>query len=359
MNIVSRLLRRLNARPSSESRVASDGPPPSPTTSLPDYEARIAQETTRFADEVDVNALPGIFHYWSNTYLRPIQESFGFSHPEDFFAKSIRDHAEQMGRAPRVVSVGSGNCDAEVRIAASLKSSGLAEFTIECLDLTAPMLERGRQLASENGLARHFEFTRADFNRWRPTGHYDVVMANQSLHHVVDLEHLFDAIASAIGDQGIFVTSDMIGRNGHQRWPEALALLQEFWRELPESHRYNLQLRRQEHEFMNWDCSVEGFEGVRAQDILPLLIDRFGFRFFLAFGNLVTPIVDRSFGHHFDVNGEWDRGFIDRVQARDQAEIEAGRIKPTHMMAILGNDRSVRPVVYKHLTPEFCMRRPD
>ena len=129
---------------------------------------------------------------------------------------------------------------------------------------------------------------------------YDVVMANQSLHHVVELEHLFDAIASAIGDQGIFITSDMIGRNGHQRWPEALAMLQEFWRELPESHRYNLQLRRQEHEFMNWDCSVEGFEGVRAQDILPLLIDRFGFRFFLAFGNLVTPIVDRSFGWYLD-----------------------------------------------------------
>lgn len=359
MNIVFNLLRKLAPILPPEMRVRLKRSLPTITATRSDYEARIAQETERFAGEVDVNALPEIFHYWSNTYLRPMQETFGFAHPEDFFAKSILKHAEAVGRALRIVSIGSGNCDAEVRIAASLKSSGLAEFKIECLDLTGPMLERGQQLAAENGLARHFEFTRADFNRWQPTERYDVVMANQSLHHVVELEHLFDAIASAIGDQGIFITSDMIGRNGHQRWPEALAMLQEFWRELPESHRYNLQLRRQEHEFMNWDCSVEGFEGVRAQDILPLLIDRFGFKFFLAFGNLVTPIVDRSFGHHFDANGTWDRDFIDRVQARDQAEIEAGRIKPTHMMAILGNDRGARPVVYKHLTPEFCMRRPD
>lgn len=332
---------------------------PAPAAATSDYEARIAQETGRFASELDVNALPAIFHYWSNTYLRPMLESFGFAHPEDFFAKIILAHARQRDIAPRILSIGSGNCDAEVRIAETLRASGLADFTFECLDLTTAMLERGCQLAEASGLAAYFRFTSTDFNRWQPAQGYDVVMANQSLHHVVELEHLFDSVASAIGDHGIFVTSDMVGRNGHQRWPEALAILQEFWREMPESNRYNLQLRRQEHEFLNWDCAVEGFEGIRAQDILPLLIDRFGFKFFLAFGNLVTPFVDRSFGHHFDANGAWDRDFIDRVHARDQAEIEAGRIKPTHMMAVMTNDRNIAPRVYKHLTPQFCVRRPD
>jgi hypothetical protein len=35
------------------------------------------------------------------------------------------------------------------------------------------------------------------------------------------LEHLFDAVSTALGEDGRFVIYDIIGRNGHLRWPEA------------------------------------------------------------------------------------------------------------------------------------------
>ena len=38
---------------------------------------------------------------------------------------------------------------------------------------------------------------------------------------------------------GKFLISDMIGRNGHQRWPEALTIVHDFWRKLPPSYRFN------------------------------------------------------------------------------------------------------------------------
>lgn len=88
------------------------------------------------------------------------------------------------------------------------------------------------------------------------------------------------------------------------------------------------------------------------------MIERFGFRFFFAYGNLITPFVDRSFGPHFSPDRDWDRDFIDRVHTRDDAGILAGEFKPTHLMAVLCNDRSATPVVRAHLTPEFCVRRP-
>lgn len=330
---------------------------PGETLDDADYARRAEQEITRFSAELDVNALPAIFHYWSDTYLRPQLEAFGYRHPEDFLAREILAQAHAIGRPPRVISIGAGNCDAEVRIASQLRASGLDRFTLECLDITPAMLERGQQLAREAGVAEHMAFRRADFNRWRPDGHYDVVIANQSLHHVVALEHLFDAIAEAIGDDGVFVTCDTIGRNGHQRWPEALAIVRGFWKELPPHRRYNLQLRRQEDEFLDWDCASEGFEGVRAQDILPLLLERFGFKLFLGYGNVVMPFIDRSFGHHFDAKDPADRAFIDRIQARDDAAIRAGEITPCAMFAVLCNDRGVEPKVLDHLTPQFCVRR--
>lgn len=220
------------------------------------------------------------------------------------------------------------------------------------------MLERGREAAAQKGLADNFIFTSGDFNLWRPTAQYDVVLAIQALHHVVELEHLFASIKAGLKPSGVFVVPDMIGRNGHMRWPEALSIIQEFWRRLPPSYRYNHQLKRYQEEFENWDCSQEGFEGIRAQDILPLLTSNFHFQRFLAFGNVIDPFVDRSFGHNFDAAAEWDRAFIDEIQGDDDEGMRSGTIKPTHMFAILGTQDNGPTVFEEPFGPSFCILRP-
>ena len=344
--------------PAADSSAATDQTLAPETPVLSAYEQRIAQETLIFNDQTEVHDLPAIFHYWSNTYLLPVLQSFGCQHPEDFLALHLFESAQRCGVArPRFVSLGCGNCDAEVRIAQDLVRRGLTDFTFECLDINPAMLERGATLAREAGLEGRVVPLPGDFNHWVPEGQYDGIMANQSLHHVLELETLFDAVRGALKPEAGFVVSDMIGRNGHQRWPEAAAIVREFWQELPPGYRYNLQLQRQEDEFIDWDCSVEGFEGVRAQDILPLLLERFGFEVFIGFGNVIDPFIDRGFGHHFDVQHAFDRYFIDRVHARDEAEMLAGTITPTHMLAVL---RSV-PTTTRHrdgLAPERCVRPP-
>jgi hypothetical protein len=67
--------------------------------------------------------------------------------------------------------------------------------------------------------------------------------------------------------------------------------------------------------------------------------------------------VDRCFGHNFDPNNEADLRFIDRVAEKDDALLEAGEVKPTHMIAALKTRGAARRI-YKHLTPEFCVRWP-
>jgi SAM-dependent methyltransferase len=328
--------------------------PPAPD----DYAKKLAQEIAAFQSCVDVHALPAIYHYWSNTYLRPKFESLGFSSPDDFFLRYLEKTCRATAGPKRIVSLGAGNCDTEVRVAAALRERGLADFTIECVEINAAMLERGTQDAREKGVSANIRAVRGDFNKWSAEGPCHAVMANQSLHHVQNLEGLFDAVARAIGSGGTFLVSDMIGRNGHQRWPEALAIVREFWKELPPRHRYNLQLRRQEDEFLDWDCSSEGFEGIRAQEVLPLLVERFTFDLFAPFANVIDPFIDRGFGHHFDAQGEWDRAFIDRVHARDDAAIRSGVIKPTHVVAVLAAGRPGEQVFLDGLAPRSCIRTP-
>lgn len=323
-----------------------------------EYGARSAQERNRFADEVDISALPPIFAYWANRHLRPVVESLGFSYPEDFYAREIERQARRKGGPLRMLSIGCGNCDNEVRIAKLLVERGLVDWTFVCLDLTAPMLERGRELAAAEGLVERFEFVAADMCEWRTNETFDVVLANQCLHHIFELERVFKRVSEVLAPDGVFVSSDMIGRNGHQRWPEAREIIDRFWLELPEPYRYHRLLQRQEERFMDWDCSVVGFEGIRAQDILPLLVQRFDFDFFYAFGNVIDPFVDRGFGWNFDADAAWDRDFIDRVHAADEAAIDAGVVKPTHMFATMRHRRGIVPRTWKGRTPESCVRIP-
>jgi SAM-dependent methyltransferase len=316
------------------------------------YADSLAAEQKVYENNVAIHDLPPIFHYWSNKHLLPKLQSFGFSSLNEMFLTHLEKAC--LRPTPRLVSLGAGNCDLELELAQALKAKG-HDFTLDCLELNPAMLERGRVAADAAGLS-NLNFIPTDLNTWNAAGGYDAVVAIQSLHHVVNLEGLFDEVKRCLRPGGTFLISDMIGRNGHQRWPEALEIVHEFWRKLPPSYRFNIQLSRYEQLYQSWDCSVQGFEGVRSQDILPLLLERFHFQFFFPYGNAIDPFVDRAFGPHFDAAAEWDRSFIDAVHQRDDDEMAAGRLKPTHLLAVLGDEPYTTPTFPGNLSPQFCVR---
>lgn len=324
------------------------------------YAARLRSEVESYTACQDSNDLPPIFHYWTNAHIVPLLEPFGFRNAIEFFSLYI---TRACARAPegtvRIVSIGAGDCASEVQVARRLVGAGVTNFRFECVDVNEHVLERGRVAAAAAGIERFFAFVARDLNSWAPDGQYDVVLAIQFLHHVVELERLFASVRRALAPDGRFLIDDMIGRNGHQRWPEALTIVDELWRELPDRYHFNHRTQRLDPRFDDIDWSGSGFEGVRAQDIMPLLLRHFHFEFAFGFANVIDPFVDRAYGGNFDPASEWDRAFIDRVHALDLAEIESGRLKPTHLMAAVSNRRAARPTMYKHLTPEFMTRWPE
>ena len=328
-----------------------------PSTPTDAYTARLAAEDGIYRNCLNVHNLPDIFHYWSNRHVRPKLERLGVSSPNDLFRKyAAAQFDDRRHRHLRFVSIGSGNCDLEIDLASQFRSAGRRDFTIDCVDLNPAMLDRGRVSAEKNDLLSSMNFVAVDLNEWAPTQEYDAVIANQILHHVVKLEDLFARIRNCLLPEGTLIVSDMIGRNGHQRWPEALDMVHKFWRRLPPSYRFNHLLQRYEELFEDWDCSGQGFEGIRSQDILPLLVECFHFRFFFGFANVIDPFVDRAFGYSFDANAPWDRDFIDEVNRCDEDQINSGRMQPTHMLAVLSNSPGSM-IFHEPLTPQFCLRK--
>jgi len=330
-----------------------------PATDKPEYERRVREELDNYRSVENVDDLPPIYDYWSQRYVAPKLQALGFDAQDDIFRKPLaRRCAEQPDRQVAVVSLGSGNAELEVRLAASLAAAGSTNLKITCLEINPAMIERAAASAVSAGVESLLAFQEADLNTWVADKQYGLVIASHSLHHVVELEHLLDQARSALEPCGRFVINDMIGRNGHMRWPEALAIVELIWATTPARYRYNQQLSRFEELYENWDCSVAGFEGIRAQDILPLLLKRFYPAEFLGFANVIGLFVDRAFGHNLSPELDEDRVFIDRVAQLDELLIDLGVVKPTHMIASF----DVEPTqerYFKHWSPQFCVRDPE
>jgi len=308
------------------------------------------------------SSIPPIFTYWASTYLSPrLREIFGEVNISSLFAKELIESyertvevTERSERAFRVISLGSGDCATELEVVKELLRFGM-KLEFVCTDLNPTVSAAAEEIALRDGVANSMRFSVVDLNREFPDGDFDAAMANHSLHHFVGLEYIFDTLRRRLHARGSFVVSDMIGRNGHMRWPEALPFVEQLWDLLPHEKKLNFFARCYEDNYVNYDCtSDDSFEGVRAQDILPLLSARFAFRKFVAHGNVVDVFIDRIYGRNFSPADSGDRRFIDYVEKLNTKLIDLGIVKPTAMFATLSKERDA--CRYSRWSPEFCLR---
>lgn len=298
------------------------------------YSARVQKQIDQYVNQ-PIHDLPEIFHLFSQNSIGPgLIEVFGVDSVNAFYRAAAEEASSGFKEQLRILSVGCGDGSVELELAESLCSRGVKNFQIDAFDLSPVLVERFVAALKDKGLESLVHPRVADLNQSDFSNEYEMVMANHSLHHIVDLERLFEEIFARLTPRGIFATSDMIGRNGHLRWPETERILQTIWPLLSEDQKFNRQLlKHYPKHFEDHDCSHEGFEGIRSQDILYLILDRFFSYKFLAFGGFIDVLVDRGFGHGFQPHDEHDKNFILSMSQLNDLMLDAGMIKPTMMMA--------------------------
>lgn len=326
------------------------------------YQCQAFAEKVIYRFTPQVHALPPMFHYWSNRYLRPKMQILGFNDPHDFFVKKSVETLQAVSTVDRtILSLGCGRAELELLIAQELRAANIENFVIIGLDISAAVLDSALARFENLGLGRHFRGQALDINRWAPdqTDQFDLVIANHSLHHLVSLESVFDQVQSALKPHGRFLVCDMIGKNGHALWPEIKAEVDRFWDKLPARKRFDRASGKIESTYQNYDASKVGFEGIRAQDILPLLLQRFHFELFLPYGGIVVPFIERRFGWNFDPQDPSDLAFVDELAATEQQLFQQKKIKPTQMVAMLRKLPGGTPPNYSEFSPAESVRVPN
>jgi SAM-dependent methyltransferase len=298
------------------------------------YSAKISAELEHYADQEEVHDLPDIYHFWSERYCLPLLKEVGFDGLDEFLDAHV---AEQCARvAPqraRLVSLGAGNGDTEIGIAERLRQRGIENLELVLLELNPQMLDRAMADAHRRDMDDRVVTSRVDLNAWRADGVADIYLANHSLHHVVELERLFAEVHASLSPEGVLLVNDMIGRNGHVRWPEAADFVHRIWSVAPARYRWNPVQHAVDDVYPDIDCSTSGFEGIRAQDILPLLLELFHPYIYICFLNIADPFIDRVYGPNFDTTRPDDLAFIDALGRLDDAAIDLQLVTPTHLIA--------------------------
>ena len=127
---------------------------------------------------------------------------------------------DKMSQPGEIFSIGCGDGQVELEVIKYLLDHGEDKFIFTCADLSPILLARLRDAAAKKNYIRYIKIVEADLNLNPPDAQFDMIMAHHSLHHIVELERIFDYSKSHLKERGIFATNDMIGRNGHMRWPE-------------------------------------------------------------------------------------------------------------------------------------------
>lgn len=295
--------------------------------------------------------LPPIFEYWSGRFLAPDAQRLGIGSPESFFLDRIRRSATSTNVPVRVLSVGTGASGMEIGLAAQLQADGIAA-QITCIDFNPALMRRATAAAQERGVDTLMSFEARNCNLPFELPGQDVIIVNQFFHHVTALDIFCGSLRRSLAADGTLLSSDIIGRNGHQLWPDVETAVQEAWATLPASKRHDRHFNTASPRYRPINHAAYSNEGVRAQDIVGCLLDEFDFELFFSFGGAVMPFVERRIGFNFDPQLAEDRAWIDRVQALDAAALAAGRYPAANMIAALCHKNGATLPVFEPISPQ-------
>lgn len=225
------------------------------------------------------------------------------------------------------LEIGCGGGD----LAVALVDTGMCA-KLDAFDVAAGAVETGRAKAAAKGIDT-IHFYVADGNSVKlPRERCDFICSSHSLHHIENLENLFEQAAAALQPGGLFFADDYIGPSRMQYTDAHISLMNGLLACLPERKRRSrfadgavkAQIERVPIEtFLQFDPS----EGVRAVEIVPLLRRHFDVEVVpLGVSLMYEVLLGRI--HNFDVDDENDDAILDLVFGADRLAMEARLVEP-------------------------------
>ena len=152
---------------------------------------------------------------------------------------------------------------------------------VHCYELSLGAIEKAKRLCEEQDIT-NVMFFKQDLNK--PSfarDHYDCVFAVKSLHHVENLEGLFEAVRGVLGKGGYLFADDFFGPQRLQWTDEQLRITNEILELLPDELKVDLGSFRpnvfgeRKRSSVEENIAIDPSEAVRSDEILPVMKNYF------------------------------------------------------------------------------------
>lgn len=206
----------------------------------------------------------------------------------------------------------------------------------EGLDISDGAIAEAARLAQEGGYhSLSYRVVDLEFETLQ-SGHYDVVFAHQSVHHVERLENLFDKVADALKPNGLFHLNEFVGPTRFQWTDDQLTLVNEFLDSLPEAlrrtprERKGMVVRPTVEAMIHADPS----ESVRSAEIMSVLCKRFRVIEERPYGGALLHIGLGEIAQNFNEDDPEHRAHLERLFAMEDEMMQMGRIGSDYLVVV-------------------------
>ncbi len=307
-------------------------------TNNDDYNRLVTEELEHFSEIAVTEGLTeGGNHAhgcWSLYFEHLYSKHFGLSFYDAVWA------ALQGRESARVLSLGCGYGGHDLEIAR--KAPDLAELI--AVDLNPRVYDSASHRAAEEALPIFFQ--PLDLNRVEiAPGYFDVIYACASIHHILNLEHLFAQVHRGLKDDGTLIVFDIIGKTQVEFWRENVEYAARVVKRL--AKRCGLRAgRRRPLKRLFFDPYTiispyvepviqTGMEGIRQEEIAPLLDRSFQAEkvfYFDAYMRLIC--TNGTLGPRLDQDIAGNRTLLESLIDEEMELIASGKLRPTELFGI-------------------------
>lgn len=242
----------------------------------------------------------------------------------------------------RWLSIGCGSAGTEIHAA---RSGFFSSMT--ALDVSSGSLGLARE-AARRARVSNIEFSTADLDNLQlPRGHYDVILAIMSLHHVENLGPLLEQIEGALTPEGLLLTNEYVGPSRLQFTDQQLSIARELLEALPECWRRGVETGSVKTEatrlsIKEWR-SIDPSEAVRSDEIVVEVAKRFRIVERHDYGGAILHPMLEGIVHNFDPNEPKDVGAIRLLATFESILMRLGSISSDFTLIAARKRRDQRP----------------
>jgi len=198
-------------------------------------------------------------------------------------------------------------------------SMGIAR-KFHAYDISKGAIETARKAADESGLTDNIDYQVMSLDEVAlPEATYDAIFAISSVHHVSNLENLFQQCRKALKTNGLMFLDEYIGPTQFQTSPMITELINRLLVALPARYRKSLFANDGSTIDRYMPSPVEHFlktdpsEAIRSAEIIDILKRWFDIVEFRPYGGAIQHMLFSGITGNFDENSETDAALLNII----------------------------------------------